>query len=57
VNRKFPHGVGRAHAHDHVKGKTKPVTNFVHSNALYTTAMKWNADLDRDKDGVACEKR
>jgi hypothetical protein len=32
---------------------TKPVTNFKRSNAIY----KVNKKSDRDKDGIACEKR
>jgi hypothetical protein len=31
-----------------------PVTNFRRSTRL--TAMRWNRGLDRDKDGIACEK-
>ena len=53
LNRVYPHGVGKVGAKDKVKGKTKPVTNFTKNNALY----KANAKSDRDKDGVACEKR
>ena len=33
-----------------------PVTNFKPSNVLYNTAMRYNRGLDRDKDGIACEK-
>jgi len=50
----FPHGVGRRHAHDHTSGT--PVTSFRHSTRLYRRAMQHNGDLDRDKDGIACEK-
>jgi hypothetical protein len=25
-------------------------------NVIYNRAMRWNKGLDRDKDGVACEK-
>jgi hypothetical protein len=50
----YPHGVGRIHAHDHTSGK--PVTDFLRSNYLYAVAMSHNSDLDRDKDGIACEK-
>ena len=56
-NKKYPHGVGKAHAKDHVSGSSKPVTTFKHSDALYKAAMAHKKDLDRDKDGVACEKR
>jgi hypothetical protein len=37
-------------AHDHTSGV--PVTNFYRSNRLYYL----NRHLDRDKDGIACEK-
>ena len=33
-----------------------PVTNFYRNTALYLTAMHYNRGLDRDKDGIACEK-
>jgi hypothetical protein len=55
LNKKYSHGVGRATARDRVRGKSAPVTTFKRSNRLYRTAMRWNSDLDRDKDGVACE--
>jgi hypothetical protein len=32
------------------------VTNFRRSTRLYNIAMRWNRGLDRDKDGIACEK-
>ena len=51
MHKVYKHGVGQVHAHDHVRGKTKPVTNFTRSNALYAA----NTGLDRDKDKVACE--
>jgi hypothetical protein len=54
VNKRFPHGVGRLGAHDRTSGE--PVTNFTHSNYLYRVAMRYNRGLDRDKDGIACEK-
>jgi Excalibur calcium-binding domain len=54
VNRRYPHGVGRNHAHDATPGV--PVTNFKHSTRLYKIAMSYNRGLDRDKDGIACEK-
>lgn len=53
LNAKYHHGVGKKGARDHVKGHTKPVTNFYVNTALYNA----NKGLDRDKDGVACEKR
>lgn len=52
---KYKHGVGRSGAHDHTSGT--PVTNFYKSTTVYNTAMKKNRDLDRDRDGIACEKR
>lgn len=55
VNRRLPHGVGRATAHDATSGT--PVTNFRHDTAMYKAAMRANKGLDRDKDGIACEKR
>jgi Excalibur calcium-binding domain len=54
VNTRYPHGVGRNHAHDATSGV--PVTNFKHSTRLYKLAMSYNKGLDRDKDGIACEK-
>jgi Excalibur calcium-binding domain len=54
VNKRYPHGVGKLLAHDRTSGT--PVTNFRHSNLLYRTAMRYNRGLDRDKDGIACEK-
>ena len=53
LNAKYKHGVGRKGARDHVSGKTKPVKNFYVSTKLYNA----NKKLDRDKDGIACEKR
>jgi hypothetical protein len=54
VNVRYPHGVGKVGAHDATTGE--PVTNFTHSNYLYRLAMRYNRGLDRDKDGIACEK-
>ncbi|MDR1766915.1 MAG: excalibur calcium-binding domain-containing protein [Propionibacteriaceae bacterium] len=56
LNKVYPHGVGKSGAKDKIKGKTgnaKAVANFKRSNSLYAA----NKHLDRDKDGVACEKR
>ncbi len=55
LNKKYKHGVGKKNAKDKTKGK--PVKNFKKSDKLYKTAMKHNKGLDRDKDGIACEKR
>jgi Excalibur calcium-binding domain len=54
VNKRYPHGVGRLRAVDKTSGE--PVTNFKRSTLLYRTAMRYNRGLDRDKDGIACEK-
>jgi hypothetical protein len=54
VNKRYPHGVGRVGARDKTSGT--PVTTFRRSNLLYRTAMRYNRGLDRDKDGIACEK-
>jgi hypothetical protein len=55
VNARYHHGIGKLHAHDATSGT--PVTNFFHSTRLYTLAMSYNRGLDRDKDGIACEKQ
>jgi hypothetical protein len=52
LNNVYPHGVARAGARDQTKGE--PVTNFTVNNALYAAQPK---TLDRDKDGIACEKQ
>lgn len=60
LNKKYPHGVGKAKAKDRDsagRSVRKPVTNFTKSDKLYKTAIKWNKGLDRDKDGIACEKK
>jgi hypothetical protein len=54
VNARYPHGVGKLKAHDATAGD--PVTNFKRSTTLYLRAMHYNRGLDRDKDGIACEK-
>lgn len=54
VNHRYPHGVGKLHAHDATSGT--PVTNFKRSTSLYNQAMSYNRSLDRDHDGIACEK-
>jgi Excalibur calcium-binding domain len=59
VHTKYPHGVGKLNARDKTSGT--PVTTFKRSTRLYNTAMSYNAqrgyNLDRDHDGIACEKR
>jgi hypothetical protein len=54
-NKRYPHGVGKRFARDRTTGTT-PVTTFKRSTLLYNRAMSYNRGLDRDKDGVACEK-
>ena len=53
LNKTYKHGVGRKGAKDRVSGTAKPVTNFTVNTAVYSA----NKSRDRDKDGVACEKR
>jgi hypothetical protein len=53
-HKRYPHGVGRLGAHD--KSAGTPVTTFKHSTRIYNTAKRYNGSLDRDKDGIACEK-
>jgi excalibur calcium-binding domain-containing protein len=54
LNKRYPHGVGKANARDKTSGV--PVTTFRRSATLYGRAMSYNKGLDRDKDGIACEK-
>jgi hypothetical protein len=53
LHKAYKHGVGKKGATDHVSGSSKPVTTFTVNTAVYTA----NKGLDRDKDGIACEKR
>ncbi|MEU4236254.1 excalibur calcium-binding domain-containing protein [Actinoplanes sp. NPDC026619] len=53
LNKVYKHGVAKKGGKDKVKGSTKPVTTFT----VYTATYKKNTTLDRDKDGVACEKK
>ena len=53
MNKVYRHGVGRRGARDRVSGTSRPVTNFFVSTTIYLA----NTKSDRDKDGVACEKR
>jgi hypothetical protein len=55
LNKKYPHGLGRAKAVDKTSSGD-PVTNFARSTRLFNFAMSQNKGLDRDKDGIACEK-
>ena len=52
MNKKFKHGVGKKGAKDKTANKVK-VSNFYVHNTWY----QLNKSLDRDKDGIACEKR
>jgi len=54
LNKRYPHGLGRLGARDSTSGD--PTTNFKRSTRLYKLAMSYNRGLDRDKDGIACEK-
>jgi hypothetical protein len=56
LNKRYPHGVGKLKARDRTSGNTEPVRNFKRSTRLYNLAMSYNRGLDRDKDGIACEK-
>lgn len=51
LHKDYKHGVGLPGAKDRTSGT--PVTNFKKSKALYNA----NKKSDRDKDGIACEKR
>src|SRR4051795_8636772 len=53
LHQTYPHGVGSSGASDHVRGSTRPVTNFTRNTRVYNQ----NRFSDRDRDGVACEKR
>ena len=61
LNKVYPHGVGRKGASDKTSG-TK-VRNFRVDNTLYSyndgvgPRHRGEYDLDRDNDGIACEKR
>ena len=54
LNNRYPHGLGKTRARDRTSGT--PVTTFKRSTRLYNLAMSYNRGLDRDGDGVACEK-
>ncbi len=51
LNKDYKHGIGRKGARDKTSGK--PVTNFTRNTKIYNK----NTKSDRDKDGIACEKR
>ena len=51
LNARHPHGVGLPTARDRTSGT--PVTTFLRNAALY----RLNTGRDRDRDGIACERR
>ena len=60
MNKVYPHGVGKRGAKDSTSGI--PVRNFTRNKRIYrlfsTSATNGGIrDLDRDNDGIACEKR
>lgn len=54
LNQRWAHGLGKRYAVDKTSGT--PVTNFYRNTDKYRRAVRHNATLDRDKDGIACEK-
>jgi len=55
LNNRWSHGVGLRGAVDKTAGVR--VTNFHRNGDAYRLADKHNGGLDRDNDGIACEKR
>ncbi len=55
LHQSYPHGIGRADARDKTSGT--PVTTFTKDTAGYNRAIRANGGLDRDGDGIACERR
>jgi hypothetical protein len=53
LHKVFKHGVGKKGAKDAVKGRAEPVKSFTVSNASFAL----NKKLDKDDDGIACEKK
>ena len=51
LHKDYKHGVGRPGAKDKTSGT--PVTNFTKNKKVYDK----NTKSDRDKDGIACEKK
>ncbi len=51
LNADYAHGVGRPGARDRTSGTR--VTNFTRNRSVYNA----NRSRDRDRDGIACEKR
>jgi hypothetical protein len=56
LNVRYPHGVGRAGAHDVTRGNSPPVLTFTRNTRVYNLAIHYNKGLDRDHDGIACEQ-
>jgi hypothetical protein len=54
LNQVYRHGVGEPDARDKVRPGNVPVTTFTRNTAVYNANR---ARLDRDRDGIACEKR
>lgn len=60
LNKDYPHGVAKKGAKD--KTSSKPVTSFKVSTKVYNmnngprNVKTGEYDLDRDNDGIACEK-
>lgn len=52
LNKAYPKGIARKGAKDKAVGGHKAVTGFKVNTALYNA----NKKLDKDKDGIACEK-
>ncbi len=57
LQKSYAHGVGRANATDKVSGSARPVTTWKRDTKEYNRAIGYNRGLDRDKDGIACEKK
>ena len=61
MNKAYPHGVGKKGARDKTSSSTR-VTNFKVSNRVYAyndgkaPRHRGERDLDRDNDGIACER-
>lgn len=54
MNKVYKHGVAKKKGvKDKVRGNTKPVTNYTVNAKVYQASYK---SLDRDKDGIMCEK-
>lgn len=53
LNKVYPAGVGLPKAKDKVSKRSKPVTNFTKNAKVYNLNK---ARLDRDNDGIACER-